>query len=131
MTSTEPVYLTLQEVVELHNRVIGLYGGMPGIRDRGRLESSLAQPMTAVFGSERFPTLPAKAAAYCFFIVRNHPFLDGNKRTGFLAGLHFLLVNGITPSFVEEAAYTMIEGVAAGTKGLEELTRLFGDACRP
>ncbi len=128
MNQRQPVYLSRDEVLELHARVIGLYGGMPGLRDKNALESCLAQPQTVVFDHERFPTLHEKAAAYCFFIVRNHPFVDGNKRTGFMTALHFLLVNGVVPRFDEDRLYDAILVVAEGTAGLQELASVFHES---
>ena len=125
MDQCHPAYLSREEVLELHARVIGLYGGMPGVRDEGALASYLAQPQTQVFGHERFATLHEKAAAYCFFIVRNHPFFDGNKRTGFIAALHFLLVNDVTPQFDEDRLYDVILAAANGKSGVQELARAF------
>jgi death-on-curing protein len=121
----QPVYLSRDEVLELHDRIIGLYGGMPGVRDEGALESCLAQPQTAVFGCEPFPSLHEKAAAYCYFIVRNHPFFDGNKRAGFIAALHFLLVNDVIPRFNEDRLYDTILAVAQGEAGVTELVAAF------
>jgi death-on-curing protein len=86
---------------------------MAGVRDHAALAACLAQPQMMVFGFERFSSPAAKAAAYCFFIARNHPFVDGNKRTGFLAALHFLLVNGVVPHFNEERTYNAITAVVA------------------
>ena len=125
MTTHEPHYVTEQDVVELHDHALQGYGGRPGIRDAAALQSCVAQPQTAVFGKERFPTHHEKAAAYCFFIIRNHPFVDGNKRTGLLAGLHFLLKNGVTPVFDQDEAYALLSGVASGEAGLETLASLF------
>jgi death-on-curing protein len=98
---------------------------MPGIRDEGAVDSCLAQPRTTVFGVERFATLAEKAAAYCFFVVRNHPFFDGNKRTGFVAALHFLRQNRAQAEFSEDEVYDVVMAVAAGTAGIEELTAMF------
>ncbi len=125
MSSGGPIYLCEDELLELHSRVTGLYGGIEGVRDYPALASCLAQPQTAVFGRERFPSLGAKAAAYCFFIVRNHPFLDGNKRTGFLAALHFLLINGVLPRFDESAMYETISAVAQGRLDVDGLSETF------
>ena len=122
------VYLPKDELIELHERLIERYGGMPGVRDEGLLDSSLAQPKMNVFGEERFPTLARKAAAYCFFIVCNHPFFDGNKRAGFAAALHFLLLNGAAPVFNEEDAFSTITRVAAGEAGIEELDAMIDAA---
>jgi death-on-curing protein len=126
--SGNPIYIDREELLEFHTRVIARYGGMPGVRDRGALESCLTQPKMAVFGQERFPTLAEKAAAYCFFIVRNHPFIDGNKRTGFLAALHFLLTNGVIPTFAEDDTYRAISAVANGELDVDGLARVFRHA---
>lgn len=121
--SPSPFYLTEQEVIELHEAAIARFGGLAGIRDRGALDSCLAQPRTFVFGEERFPTLHEKAAAYCFFIVVTHPFHDGNKRTGVLAAIDFLLRNGVPPTFDEDEMYEAVMRIARGEATLEELTR--------
>ncbi len=78
-------YLTLNEVLTLHDRLIAQTGGSFGVRDIGRLESSLAQPRMTFDGVELYPTLVEKAATLGFSIIQNHPFLDGNKRTGHAA----------------------------------------------
>jgi death-on-curing protein len=98
---------------------------MLGLRDKGALATCVAQPKTAVFGQERFASLSDKAAAYCFFLVRTHPFFDGNKRVGFLSGLHFLRVNGISPVFDEEETYNAIIGVAQGELDIDALRAVF------
>jgi death on curing protein len=125
----DPIYLREEELCELHARLMGFYGGIRGVRDPGALASCIAQPPMAVFGQERFPTLHAKGAAYCFFIVRNHPFLDGNKRAGFAAALHFLLMNGITPRFDEERMYQAILAVAKSELDIDGLIEIFRVAC--
>jgi death on curing protein len=72
-------YLTLAEVLELHRRVIAQSGGANGIRELGGIESALAQPQMTFDGNELYPTIETKAAAICFSLVMNHPFIDGNK----------------------------------------------------
>ena len=125
MHSEDPSYLSEEELIELHDRIIGLIGGMPGVRDHAGLESCVAQPKTAVFGQERFPTVFDKAAAYCFFIVRLHPFFDGNKRTALLAALTFLLDNEITPIFDDDEMYEAIHAVARGEADIDDLASIF------
>lgn len=88
-------YLALSEVVELHRRLLEQTGGATGIRDLGALESALAQPRMALAGSDLYPTLAEKAAALCFSLVGNHPFVDGNKRVGHAAMETFLVLNGV------------------------------------
>jgi death on curing protein len=78
-------YLALSEVVELHRRLLEATGGAVGIRDLGALESAVAQPKMTVAGSDLYPSLAEKAAALCFSLVANHPFVDGNKRVGHAA----------------------------------------------
>jgi death-on-curing protein len=120
-----PSYLSEEDIIGLHDGIVARMGGMPGIRDRGALGACVAQPKTAVFGHERFATLPEKAAAYCFFIVRDHPFFDGNKRTGFLAALHFLLINGVEPVIDEDEMFDAIHAVARGQLDVEGLAAVF------
>jgi death-on-curing protein len=87
-------YLALAEVVDLHRRLLEATGGPLGIRDLGALESALAQPRMTLAGSDVYPTLVEKAAALCFSLVGNHPFVDGNKRVGHAAMETFLVLNG-------------------------------------
>jgi death-on-curing protein len=88
----EPYWLTRGECLALHDMMLAQYGGCPGIRDEGLLESALARPQQLHhYGS---PNLAEMAAAYTAGIVKNHPFLDGNKRTGFMMGAGFLERNG-------------------------------------
>jgi death-on-curing protein len=90
----EPQFLTLEEVLEIQQQMIGAYGGQPGIRDRASLESAVGMP-TQTFGGEFVHTdLFEMAAAYAFHIAENQPFVDGNKRTGLAAALAFLHLNG-------------------------------------
>ena len=123
-------YVTEEEVVALHDAALARYGGMPGTRDLAALQSCVAQPGTEVFGHERFPSISDKTAAYCFFIARNHPFFDGNKRTALLTSLHFLMKNGMTPFFDHDETYALIIGVADGTVDIEQLSSFFRRAIR-
>lgn len=87
-------YLTLEEVLVLHELVLDQTGGMQGVRDRGSLESALAQPQMSFGNQELYPELADKAAALAYSLVCNHPFNDGNKRIGHAAMEVFLLLNG-------------------------------------
>jgi len=89
----------------------------------------VAQPKTTVFGVQRFPTIFDKAAAYCFFIITMHPFLDGNKRTALVAAITFLLDHGVTPVFKEDTMYDTLIRVATGGCDFDELTAVFRRAC--
>lgn len=112
-------YLTLGELIELHRRVIEQSGGADGIRDLGLAESALAQPQMSFGGTELYPTLAEKAAALCFSLVMNHPFVDGNKRIGHAAMETFLVMNGFELNADVDDAESVILRLAAG-----ELERL-------
>jgi death-on-curing protein len=88
-------YLSLSEVLILYRRVMAQSGGLVGIRDLEVLQSALVQPWQTFGGLELYPTLVEKAAALGFFIIRNHPFVDGNKRLGHAAMETFLILNGL------------------------------------
>ncbi len=110
--SEEPEWLSKEDVLRAHSRELQIFGGAPGIRDEGGLESALGRPLNK--WQYENAELPELAAAYAFGIVRNHPFVDGNKRAGFVSMLAFLLLNKIefAPEPLEAAA--IILGVAAG-----------------
>ena len=90
------LFLTLAEVIEIHADQIRRYGGRAGLRDLALLESALAQPEASFAGEWLHGDLYAMAAAYAYHLCQNHPFIDGNKRTGLAAALVFLELNGIT-----------------------------------
>ena len=114
--------LALEQVLELHARLLEQSGGAEGIRDTSALESSLAQPLQTFGGEDLYPSIPVKAAALCFFLVRNHPFVDGNKRTAHAAMEVMLVLNGFeVAAFVDEQDQTMM-ALAAGTLSREEFT---------
>jgi death-on-curing protein len=100
----EPEWLTVEDVLDTHARQLRIFGGASGIRDEGGLESALERPVN----KWRYESaeLPELAAAYAFGIVRNHPFVDGNKRAGFMTMVGFLVLNGIdfAPDPVEATA---------------------------
>lgn len=122
---TEPLWLPLEAVRDIHSEQLALFGGPDGIRDEGLLESALARPINRFSYGET--DLAALAAAYAFGIARNHPFIDGNKRVAFLAMMIFLRLNGIafTPSQADAAA--AILALAAGEVEEEGLTRWIRD----
>jgi len=114
-------YLTLGEVVDLHRAIIDSSGGATGVRDLAMLESALAQPRVTFGGSDLHPTLAAKAAALCFSLALNHPFIDGNKRVAHAAMEVFLMLNGWEiVADVDEQEQLMLE-IAAGRWSREQL----------
>ncbi len=117
-----PDFLTVAEVVELHRIQIERCGGSDGIRDPGLLSSAVAQPQAAFGGEFLHEDLFAMAAAYLFHIVKNHPFIDGNKRTGFVAALAFLELNGLAlEEAPSESLYESTIAVAEGRMDKAEL----------
>ena len=89
----EPVWIDERDALALHDRLLALHGGAVGLRDDGLLKSALARPQQH-FAYAESPDIVDMAAAYTWGIVRNHPFVDGNKRTGFVVGVLFLEING-------------------------------------
>jgi death-on-curing protein len=87
-------YLTVQETLEIYRRVVQATGGFEGLRDLNALESAVSLPRATFDSKDLYPTLAEKAAALGFSIIQNHPFIDGNKRTGHAAMELFLLLNG-------------------------------------
>jgi death-on-curing protein len=92
---SDPVFLDVEDVLLIHAEQLPVYGGAAGIRDRGLLESAVAMPRASAGGKFAHEDLFAMAAAYAFHIAQNQPFVDGNKRTGLLAAVVFLDLNGI------------------------------------
>jgi len=109
---TEPYWLTREECLALHDMMLSHYGGLVGVRDENLLESALARPRQLfAYGK---PGMPEMAAAYTAGIVKNHPFLDGNKRTGFMLGAGFLERNGFEFHATEADAVLRTLALAAG-----------------
>ena len=114
MTPDEPLFLEVEDVLEIHATQLEVFGGADGLRDRGLLESAVAQPQSSFGGELAHDGLFAMAAAYLFHIVSNHPFVDGNKRAGLLAAIVFLDINGISLEHPSDALYELTMGVAEG-----------------
>jgi death-on-curing protein len=112
---TDPLFLTLDEVLGIHADQIRRYGGRSGLRDLGLLQSALAIPETTFEGEFLHGTVFEMAAAYLFHLARNHPFVDGNKRTALMSTLVFLGLNGHRLDAEPESLYELVDGVAAGS----------------
>lgn len=109
-----PQFLSLEQIIAIHKNQLELYGGESGLRDVGLLQSALAMPSSG-FGDQYFHAdLHEMAAAYLYHIVKNHPFVDGNKRVGFVASFIFLRLNGILVTASEKAYETVTLDVAQG-----------------
>ncbi len=107
-------FLTLKHVLRIHQDQIARYGGSPGVRDQGLLESALAMPSASFAGAYLHEDLPTMAAAYLFHLVQNHPFFDGNKRVGAVSARVFALINGLPFNPPESEFEELVLRVAQG-----------------
>jgi len=119
--------ITLEEVLQLHYNSIRDFGGSSGIRDINLLESSIIRPYQSFENVELYPSAYAKAAAILHSIVKNHPFVDGNKRTGFLAAFALLYRAGIELTASEENAYDFVINVASSSVSFAEIVVWFSE----
>jgi death-on-curing protein len=119
-------YLTLNEVLELYRRIMEQSSGAVGIQSLDALESALAQPRMTFGGEELYPTIVEKGCALGFSLIKNHPFVDGNKRTGHAAMETFLVLNGYEISASVDEQERVILQVASGEMGREEFTAWLG-----
>jgi death on curing protein len=110
----EPIWIDERDALALHGRLLALDGGAVGVRNVGLLQSALARPQQLHACGDAPDTIDM-GAAYTVGIVRNHPFVDGNKRTGFVVGVLFLELNGRRFAATEEDATQAVLGLAAGT----------------
>ncbi|MGV1014143.1 MAG: type II toxin-antitoxin system death-on-curing family toxin [Methyloceanibacter sp.] len=121
----EPVWLSTDLVLTIHEEQLRTFGGPPGLRDQGLLESALARPLNKyAYGSD---DLAALAAAYGFGLAKNHAFVDGNKRIAFLAMVTFLGLNDIDFVVAEPEAVVIMRAVASGEIDEDGLARWIGD----
>jgi death-on-curing protein len=126
---SEPEWLDIDIVLDFHAEQLALFGGADGIRDRGLLESALARPLNKYgYGETGLATL---AAAYGFGIARNHPFIDGNKRTALASMIVFLGLNGVDLDVPQEAATAMMLSLAADEITEDVLTQWVADNIVP
>lgn len=109
-----PEFLTREDVLLIHRDQIARYGGSPHTRDMGLLDSAIEMPRAMYGGQYLHADIFEMAGAYVFHIVKNHPFTDGNKRTGIVAGLVFLDINGIELDIEEMALYEFVISIAQG-----------------
>lgn len=116
-------YLSLQEVISLHSLLIAQSDGSSGLRDRGALESAVAQPEASFGGQELYPDLATKAAALGHSLIQNHPFVDGNKRVGHATMEVFLLLNGHEIDAPVDDQEKIIIDVASGKVSRIELSQ--------
>lgn len=126
-----PDFLSLEEVLSLHEEQLAKYGGLDGIRDKGLLESAVAMPRVTFGGEYLHQDLFEMAASYAFHIAENQPFLDGNKRTGLMAALVFLDINGYIVLDDEMLLYDAMIAIANKEIGKNELAELLRELSNP
>jgi death-on-curing protein len=115
------VWLLEETVIAIHQRQISEHGGSEGLRDEGLLASALARPPNVLAYAQPPPDLAVLAAAYAYGIARNHPFVDGNKRTALVAARTFLLLNGVNLEANQDEKYLTFLQLAQGTLTEEQL----------
>jgi death-on-curing protein len=120
-----PLFLDLERVLRIHLSLIEAYGGEPGVRDVGLLHSAVAMPQAAFGGEFLHADLFEMAAAYLFHIAQNHPFIDGNKRTGAAAAVIFLDMNAVQIEADEDGLVELTLRVATGTAGKQQIAEFF------
>jgi death-on-curing protein len=120
---SEPVFLRVEQVERFHRRGLDIFGGIDGVRDRGLLESAVAQPQHVFFYEQG--DLLEIAVAYAFHIAQNQPFLDGNKRAAVTAALAFLVVNGVAKKFDTNSLYAAMIAIAEKRMTRAQLAELF------
>ncbi len=118
----EPLFLSRDEVLEVHEQQIAMYRGSSGVRDSGGLESAIATPQATFGGEFLHRSIPAMATAYLFHLCQNHPFVDGNKRVGANVAITFLLMSGWGPTLDEDDLVALVRSVASGELGRAALT---------
>lgn len=117
----EIVWLLEETVIAIHSRQISEHGGGEGLRDEGLLSSAMARPKNLLAYAKPRPDLAALAAAYAYGIARDHPFVDGNKRTALVTARTFLLLNGVNLEASQDEKYLTFLGLAEGAVTEEQL----------
>ncbi len=117
----EPVWLRDDVALAIHKRQLAEHGGAEGVRDEGLLASALARPKNLLAYSQEKPDWAALAASYAFGLVKNHPFVDGNKRVAFVVCRTFLKLNGCDVDASQEEKYATFLKLAEGRLGEDEL----------
>ena len=126
-----PEFLEVEDVLQIHADQLERYGGLSGLRDHGLLVSAVAMPRSTYGGEFLHGDLFAMAAAYLFHITRNHPFLDGNKRTGAAAALVFLDLHSIEVTATDDELYDLVIDVAKGDAGKDAVEQFLRANSRP
>ena len=127
----EPIFLDVEEVIEIHQDQIGEHGGSPGIRDMDLLASAVGMPQSGAFGQYAHADLYEMAAAYLFHLAKNHPFVDGNKRVAGAVAETFLQANGLALTADEPEYADFVLRVAAGEATKADAAEFYRQNTRP
>jgi len=124
-------YLTVDEVLHFHERLIAETGGLQGLLNRGSLEAAVARPQAGFGNQDAYPGLSKKAAALLHSLAKNHAFIDGNKRTAYASSAAFLRLNGAALDASEDEKYDMVIAVCENRMDLEGIARWMETRLRP
>ena len=127
----EPVFVNISDVLDIHEYQIQRFGGSDGLRSIELLESAIAMPSATFDGRYLYPSIPDMAASYLYHLVKNHPFVDGNKRVGSMAALQFLSMNNYYLDATNEEYTELVLQVAAGEKTLRGISFFFHRHAHP
>lgn len=125
----EPIWLTRELILAIQEELLARFGGLAGLRDEGLLDSAMGRPLQRYHYEK--PDLFDQAASYAHGLVKNHPFLDGNKRIGFMAAYTFLGVNGTFLQAPEEQAVLQTLALAAGELDADGYAEWLRESCAP
>lgn len=115
------IRFTKEQIIKLHEQIIIQTGGEIGIRDTKLLDSAIMAPFQSFDNNDLYPSIQSKAARLCYGLIKNHPFIDGNKRTGTHIMLLFLYFNNIELQYTQKELSEFILQIASGTKNYENL----------
>ncbi len=116
------ILLSREQILLLHKQLLDCTGGLDGVRDETLLDSAVNAPFQKFDGNDLFPSIHQKAARLGYGLIKNHAFIDGNKRIGAHSMLVFLSLNGIELEYTQEELYGIILEIAGGKKGIEDLS---------
>ncbi|MCI8650750.1 MAG: type II toxin-antitoxin system death-on-curing family toxin [Anaerotruncus sp.] len=117
------IFLTTEEIKRLHQKLLAATGGLPGVREDGLLESAIYSTLQTFGEQELYPSIHEKAAHLAFALINNHPFLDGNKRTGILAMLMILRLNGVSLSYSQAELIQLGLSIADGSLSYQDILK--------
>ena len=123
------ILLTIDEIIMLHEKLLKATGGLPGLRDRGLLESAVFSIDAGFENVEQYATVKEKAARLAYALINNHAFVDGNKRVGILAMLMTLRMNGVVLQYTQRELIDLGLTIANGTAGYDEVLTWISQHC--